>query len=185
MLQPVLRATSWQTPLIHCTQPAGEWGTEERHKHGHFNRHRNIFKSLKRNILPNTPLDFSCLCLTFRAIDPNPDIFRILTISYWSRLSWSDFVTDLVLNFSHDVQIWQTWFHHQHISSFSHVSLLQQRTTTGSPTAVPASQTHKHTHARARINLPRLEWRVLLLREAADSNVCPQMQVWTVQHLCM
>lgn len=35
-----------------------------------------------------------------------------------------------------------------------------------------------------RTNLPPLEWQVLLLQEAADSSVCPQTQVWTVQHLC-
>lgn len=46
----------------------------------------------------------------------------------------SGLVTDLVFDLSHDVQIWQTWFHHQHISSFSHISLLQRRTTARSPT---------------------------------------------------
>lgn len=33
--------------------------------------------------------------------------------------------THLVLDFSHNVQVGQTWFNHQHVGAFSHVSLLQ------------------------------------------------------------
>lgn len=36
--------------------------------------------------------------------------------------------TDLVFNCSYNVQIWQTWFHHQHVSPFFHISLLKHRT---------------------------------------------------------
>ncbi len=50
-------------------------------------------------------------------------------MQHCSSLTTSGSVTDLVLDFSHDVQIRQTWFHHQHISSFSDVSLLQHRLT--------------------------------------------------------
>lgn len=94
-----------------------------------------------------------------------------------SSLTQTDLVTDLILDFSHDVQIRQTWLHHQHISSFSHVSLLQHRTVRTPTVASTTSVTH--------VDLPQLEWRVLSLQEAADSNVCPQTQVWTVQHLCV
>lgn len=34
----------------------------------------------------------------------------------------------LVFNCSYNVQIWQTWFHHQHVSPFSHIPLLTHRT---------------------------------------------------------
>lgn len=101
-----------------------------------------------------------------------------------SSVTLTDLVTDLVLDFSHDIQIRQTWFHHQHISSFFHISLLQHRTTVkisySSCNKPPITQTYTQTQ----ISSPQLEWRVLWLREAADNSACPQTQVWTVQHLC-
>lgn len=70
-----------------------------------------------------------------------------------SSVTLTDLVTDLVLDFSHDIQIRQTWFHHQHISSFFHISLLQHRTTVkisySSCNKPPITQTYTHTHKSA------------------------------------
>lgn len=45
-------------------------------------------------------------------------------LTHTAVLSW---LTDLVFNCSDNVQIWQTWFHHQHVSSFSHITFLNKR----------------------------------------------------------
>lgn len=70
-----------------------------------------------------------------------------------SSVTLTDLVTDLVLDFSHDIQIRQTWFHHQHISSFFHISLLQHRTTVkisySSCNKPPITQTYTHKHKSA------------------------------------
>lgn len=125
-------------------------------------------------MLWNMPLGFSHQCMSFSQTAAL--YFICLGLVYISL------VTDLVLDFSHDVQIWKTWFHHQHISSFPHISLLQHRATLRPP--APASTWHLHPK-RTQINLPQLEWQVLSLQVAADSSVCPRMQAWTVQHLCV
>lgn len=93
-------------------------------------------------------------------------------------LSW---FTDLVLNCSYNVQIWQTWFNHQHVSPFPHISLLKHRNSEAFMAAYPSKKTKRQPMHQ--INAPQPEWRVPLLLGAADSSVCPQMQVWTVQHL--
>lgn len=46
--------------------------------------------------------------------------------------------TDLVFNCSYNVQIRQTWFHHQHVSPFSHISLLKHRA--GRPSQQPSPE---------------------------------------------
>lgn len=168
--------------IVHCQRVSGEL---VRDRNVDIRAGTVIFLIvLKDNILQNMLLSFSCLCPTFKAIDQNR--LEKSSTFYWPRLISSDFVADLVLDFSDDVQIWQTWFHHQHISSFSHISLLQHRMIRSPATVhVCMWKPNVHTNTLLHINLPQLEWRVLLLQEAADSNVCPQTQVWTVQHLCI
>lgn len=61
---------------------------------------------------------------------------KISSNTCFCSLTCMNLLTDLILDFPHDVQIWQTRFHHQHVGSFPHVSLLQNRSTMRPPAQV-------------------------------------------------
>lgn len=149
-LQPALRATSWQTPLTHCTPPEAERGTKEkgvRHKNNHsenFLQHVLLFINPYKSI--NRPYPWLPSRCPDMADPVSPSACRLLP---------------------------------------SRHAPAKQVDNEASCTCFRATPDKMWQNVRTQTDLPQLGWPVLSLREAVDSSVGLQMQVWTVQHLCM